>query len=700
MQNAGDTIHTVQVLKDWDPIPSDSLTTWIEVAERHGFEAVLPLIEKEGIDVVNRTLLHGATDWLFLAGVESWNTALLIGSDLGAAIESLITSFHRLVIVEPNGLMRRLLEIRFKPEIARGRIYVKTDRLNQSDVDFDLLWFVPTIGRSRGCLPLTAELKALLQACTKRLAPGGVLAAKVIRDRGLFGNLPLPAIGYEPGRGYSLKEFEQIFPIKQATRDGQLQWYWLTARHNGRTSGTTLQSQAAISFCIRRRSRWFRLMGPLAEPAVRFVTRRVSSLMLVFKHTVTLSSAAALVHSGTRTHRHHGTLQRILAAVREQYQDSRQLVPVLYRSGTLRRDARAIYLLLDSERGQPLYVVRISKGRESELRLRNESTLYHALRERNGALKSLDPVHYVISGNTSDLSAGDAYPKGCDGSGNSFSIERFFDGITGATFARQPFLDSVSLDWLKRFQRDSEAVAEGVFDNHALCNELYALKDYILKGTYESIASSMGTRHLRARIPRDILKPLFADVECRLKEIQPFRLPLTAVHGDFCPMNLRAYYRDKNAVPPRVLDKERRACTVTECQRTPRLHVFDWEYLAIGGPLLDPWLYVISIYLSVQRLPQSNIIPQFVKRKWKLSKRLEQCLTYYARISEMPVDLLTGYLPIALFTVYARETARSAGTPSLVRLIEETIISYTLNRRNLWRYIDALTKAVEKEIHK
>ena len=41
---------------------------------------------------------------------------------------------------------------------------------------------MPTIGRSRGSLPLTVELKALLQNGARRLAPGGVLVARVIGD--------------------------------------------------------------------------------------------------------------------------------------------------------------------------------------------------------------------------------------------------------------------------------------------------------------------------------------------------------------------------------------------------------------------------------------------------------------------------------------------------------------------------------------
>ena len=55
--------------KGWNPLPRQALTSWVEVAGRCGFDAILPLIEKEGVGVVKRTLRHSAADWLFLAGV-------------------------------------------------------------------------------------------------------------------------------------------------------------------------------------------------------------------------------------------------------------------------------------------------------------------------------------------------------------------------------------------------------------------------------------------------------------------------------------------------------------------------------------------------------------------------------------------------------------------------------------------------------
>jgi hypothetical protein len=362
-----------------------------------------------------------------------------------------------------------------------------------------------------------------------------------------------------------------------------------------------------------------------------------------------------------------------------------------------------MYLLIDRKIGRPRYIVRIAKCLASELRFRREHNLYQMLQKSNGALKTLTPVYYVTRNNTETASIRESYSAAQKYTGNSFSMERFYEGISGPAFARHSVLDTYSLDWLNWFQKGSAATDPGTFDNNVLSGQLEVLKDAILKSAGQPMATGVRADFLRCRIPQDILTSLFADLECRLKDIQPFRLPFTAVHGDFCQMNLLAYNESK--AHERITCSERLANESgyfrnNQLGERTGIHVFDWEYLEIGIPLFDPWVYVIvCMYLSIHGRVNKHTIGQFLTGTWNYSGRVEHCLAYYARISGIPGDLLVGYLPMALLTLYVREASRAAGYYGPVELLEETVISLATNRRQVWRYLDALIERLQKETH-
>ena len=679
----------LQMLKNWDPLPRQTLTAWLDVAERHGFNAILPLIQMEGVDIVNRILRHSAVDLLFLLGVNSWRRALLLGSDLGAPVDALKDVFQELIVVEPNPLLYRLLAVRFKDEIAAGRVRLKAGTLTGSDVDLDLLWFMPTIGRAEGCLPLTAEVRAILQDCTRRLAPGGVHLTGFIRDRGLLQHIALPGIRREPGRGYSLRKLEEIFRLTAVKEQSQLDCYWVNSARDGRISGTKLDNQAAIAYCIRRASRSFNWIEPFGDSGANFVATRVSSLMLAVRKKCGISPSCAkprLLQG--KVAQGSCVVHRAMRTVREEYEDYGKLVPVLFRSGSMRQGSRAMYLLLDSDLGCPKYIVRIAKSKDSELRLRNEAKAYQSLRESNAALRSLESVRYVISPSTE-------YSVSAKTNGNgisSFSVERFVDGVSGAAFAQHVVLDTYSFDWLFTFQGQPPTVSEGLYDNDSLCAQVSDARTSLAQ-KLAAVATVAGVHNnLGSQIAEPVPRNLFDSLEERYQKLPSFSLPLTPVHGDFCAINLIAYD------PCHEGNQRREVSARTSLPRDLKLHVFDWEYLHLGAPLFDPWLYVIGgMHLSMSGRTDIASIGEYLTGMSRYSERTKKCLLYYSKMSRVPPEVLCAYLPLALLTGYMREAGRYRVNAGAVALFKTALTFLAGNAVAVWQYLDRLTNEIEKE---
>ena len=121
----------------------------------------------------------------------------------------------------------------------------------------------------------------------------------------------------------------------------------------------------------------------------------------------------------------------------------------------------------------------------------------------------------------------------------------------------------------------------------------------------------------------------------------------------------------------------------------------------MGVPVFDPWVYVIGLMrLNIDKEVNGNTIRQFLTGRWKYSERIEQCLAYYARISGIPVDLLVGYLPMALLVMYSREAGLCTSYRGHIKVLEEMITSLAWNRQQVWQYLDGLTDRLRKEIQK